>query len=39
MNNRIIDVLQHLNCLVILLDDDMSWKTHITMVRNKLLKY
>ena len=36
MNNRIIDVVQHFNYLGIMLDADMSWKTHVAMVRNKL---
>ena len=36
MNNRIIDVVQHFNYLGIMLDADMSWKTHVAMVRSKL---
>ena len=36
MNNRSIDVVQHFNYLSIMLDEFMSWKTHIAMVRNKL---
>ena len=36
MNNRIIDVVQYFNYLGIMLDADMYWKTHVTMVRNKL---
>ena len=36
MNNRAIDVVQHFNYLGIMLDENMSWKTHIAMVRNKL---
>ena len=38
MNNRSIDVVQYFNYLGILLDENMSWKTHtsIAMVRNKL---
>ena len=36
MNNRSIDVVQHFNYLCIMLDENMSWKTHIAMVRNKL---
>ena len=36
MNNRIIDVVQYFNYLGIMLDADMSWKTHLAMVRNKL---
>ena len=36
MNNRSIDVVQHFNYLGIMLDENMSWKTHIAMVRNKL---
>ena len=36
MNNRSIDVVQHFNYLDIMLDENMSWKTHIAMVRNKL---
>ena len=36
INNRIIDVVQHFNYLGIMLDADMSWKTHVAMVRNKL---
>ena len=36
MNNRSIDVVQHFNYLGIMLDENMSWKTHTAMVRNKL---
>ena len=36
MNNRIIYVVQYFNYLGIMLDADMSWKTHVAMVRNKL---
>ena len=36
VNNRSIDVVQHFNYLGIMLDENMSWKTHIAMVRNKL---
>ena len=36
MINRIIDVVQRFNHLSIMLDADMSWKTHVPMVRNKL---
>ena len=36
MNNKSIDVVQHFNYLGIMLDENMSWKTHIAMVRNKL---
>ena len=36
MNNRIIDVLQYFNYLGNMLDADMSWKTHVAMVKNKL---
>ena len=38
MNNRVIGVvgLQHFNYLGIMLDADMSLKTHVAMVRNKL---
>ena len=36
MNNRSIDVVQHFNYLGIMLDENMSWKTHIAMVRNKI---
>ena len=36
MNNRIIDVVQYFNYLGIMLDADMSWKTHVAMVGNKL---
>ena len=36
MNNRVIDVVQLFNYLGIMLDADMSWKTHLAMVRNKL---
>ena len=36
MNNRIINVVQYFNYLGIMLDADMSWKTHVAMVRNKL---
>ena len=36
MNNRSIDDMQHFNYLGIMLDENMSWKTHIAMARNKL---
>ena len=36
MNNRSIDVEQHFNYLGIILDENMSWRTHIAMVRNML---
>ena len=36
MNDRIIDVVQYINYLGLMLDADMSWKTHAAMVRNKL---
>ena len=36
MNNRVIDVVQHFNYLGIMLDADLSWMTHVAMVRNKL---
>ena len=36
MNNRVIDVVLHFNYLGIMLDADMSWKTHVAMVQNKL---
>ena len=38
MNNRIFDVVQYFNYMYlgIMLDADMSWKTHVAMVRNKL---
>ena len=36
MNTRSIDVVQHFNYLGIMLDENVSWKTHIAMVRNKL---
>ena len=36
MNNRSIDVVHHFNYLGIMLDENMSWKTHIAMVRNKV---
>ena len=36
MNNRSIDVVQHFNYLGIMLDENMSWKTHIAMVSKKL---
>ena len=36
MNSRYIDVVQHFYYLGIMLDENMSWKTHIAMVRNKL---
>ena len=35
MNNGSTDVVQHFNYLGIMLDENMSWKTHIAMVRNK----
>ena len=36
MNNKIIDVVQYFNYLGSMLDADMSLKTHVVMVRNKL---
>ena len=36
MNNRAIDVVENFNYLDIILDSNMSWKSHIAMVRNKL---
>ena len=36
MNNRAIDVVENFNDLGIILDANMSWKSHIAMVRNKL---
>ena len=36
MNNVAIDLVQYFNYLGIMLDADMSWKTHVAMVRNKL---
>ena len=36
MNNRSIDVLHHFKYLGIMLDENMSWRTHIEMFRNKL---
>ena len=36
MNNRVIDVVQHFNYLGIMLDADMSWKTHVAIVKKKL---
>ena len=36
MNNRIIDVVQYFIYLGYTLDADMSWKTHVAMIRNKL---
>ena len=36
MNNRAIDVVENFNYLGIILDANMSWKSHIAMVRNKL---
>ena len=35
MNNGSTDVVQHFNYLGIMLDENMSWKTHIAMVSNK----
>ena len=37
MNNRSIDVVQHFIYLGIMLDENMSWKTHIAMVRKQAL--
>ena len=39
MNNRTINVVQYFNYLGIMLDADMSWKTHVAMVRNKLSRF
>ena len=36
MNNRVFHAVQYFNYLGIMLDADMSWKTHVAMVRNKL---
>ena len=36
MNNRAIDVVHNFNYLCIMLDANMSWKSHIAMVSNKL---
>ena len=36
MNNRTIDVVHNFNYLGIMLDANMSWKSHIAMVSNKL---
>ena len=36
MNNRTIDVVPNFNYLGIMLDANMSWKSHIAMVSNKL---
>ena len=36
MYNRAIDVVENFNYLCIILDANMSWKSHIAMVRNKL---
>ena len=38
MNNRAIDVVENFNYLGIILDANMSWKSHIAMVRNKLFR-
>ena len=36
MNNRTIDVVHNFNYLSIMLDANMSWKSHIAIVSNKL---
>ena len=36
LNNRTIDVVHNYNYLGIMLDANMSWKSHIAMVNNKL---
>ena len=36
INNRIIDAVQYFNYFGIMFDANMSWKTHVAMVRNKL---
>ena len=36
MNNRTIDVVHNFNYLCIMLDANMSWKSHIAMISNKL---
>ena len=36
MNNRAIDIVENFNYLGTILDANMSWKSHIAMVRNKL---
>ena len=35
INNRAIDVVENFNYLDIILDANMSWKSHIAIVRNK----
>ena len=36
LNNRAIDVVENFNYLVIILDANLSWKSHIAMIRIKL---
>ena len=36
MNNKTIDVVHNFNYLGIMLDANMSWKSHIAMVSDKL---
>ena len=38
MNNRALDVVENFNYLGIILDANMSWKSHVAMVRNKLCR-
>ena len=38
IDNKSIDAVSHFNFLVLLIDENLSWKYHITMVTNKLSK-
>ena len=36
MNKRAIDLVENFNYVGVILDANMSWKSHLAMVRNKL---
>ena len=38
MDNKSIDAVSHFNFLGLFIDENLSWKKHITMVTNKLSK-
>ena len=38
MNNRTIDIVSQFYFLGVILDEHLSWKTHVNMVTNKLSK-
>ena len=38
MDNKSIDAVSHFNLLRLFIDENLSWKNHITMVTNQLSK-